>query len=73
MGSLANNKARNDGSALRSEDIEDLKASIKGSVMTKASADEKEYNDAVDRWNRVYIKQPVRGRPDFVNYSCNGR
>ena len=72
MGSLATDKARNDGSTLRSEDIEDLKASIKGTVLTKASADEKEYNDAVNRWNRVYLKQPVRAGPNLV-LICNGR
>ncbi len=59
MGSKALHEARNDGSALSSEDIKELRSSIKGEVLTKADADEKDFQDAVERWNRVYIKQAV--------------
>lgn len=55
------NQARNDGSALTKEDIEQLKTSIKGILVTKADASDTDYNDAVERWNKVYVKQAVRG------------
>ena len=54
------NQARNDGCALTKEDIDQLRTSIKGVFVTKADASEAEYNAAVQRWNKVYIKEAVR-------------
>ena len=53
-------QARNDGSALTKENIEQLKSSIKGTLVTKADASEADYNAAVERWNKIYVKQAVR-------------
>ena len=53
------NQARNDGSELTDEDIEQFKTSIQGTIVTKADTPEEAYNAAVERWNRVYIKQAV--------------
>ena len=53
------NRARTDGSTLSSEDIQQLRSEIKGSVLMKADADKADYDKAMKRWNEVYIKQAV--------------
>ncbi|GES63905.1 hypothetical protein ATETN484_0009059200 [Aspergillus terreus] len=49
-------QARNDGSALQEEDIQQLRSSIRGTVVLKNEASEEEYNAAVTRWNNVSIR-----------------
>lgn len=52
-------QARNDGSGLLEEDIQQLRSSIRGTVVLKNEASEEEYNAAVTRWNNVSIRLAV--------------
>jgi hypothetical protein len=52
-------QARNDGSALRKENIQQLKSSIRGTVILKDESSDVEYDAAVTRWNNVSIRLAV--------------
>lgn len=59
MNLKTSNQKRNDGSALSNEDIQELRSSVKGTVVVKTEASKAEYDDAVKRWNAVSIRLAV--------------